>query len=197
MNHLAHLFLSGDQPEIIVGNFITDMLSPKEQKKVQGLYQIGIQLHLYIDQTIDHHPVYKKSIDLIKGRQGRYAPVVADIYYDYLLSHHWNEYSDHTYHTFKEKMYDVLKNHLPPDISEKIPERIGTMVERDFLSSYQSNDHIQSTFGFLAKRAKFSHRFDLAHQDYHEMFNDLKLHFHEIFPQMIHLTEKFRNSRIG
>ena len=192
MNHLAHLFLSGNQPEIIVGNFITDMLSPKEQNAMHGLYVQGIKLHYFIDNTIDHHPIFKQSIALIKNKQGRYAPVVADIFYDFLLSHHWSDYSEIPYDQFKIIIYQKLLV-FPLSIPKRIQTRLQSMVDRDFLASYKAGAPIALTFEFLIKRAKFANQFHTAHLDYIEWFEQLKGQFDIVFPEMIEKTKKFLN----
>ncbi len=49
MNHLAHLYLSGKDTNLLIGNFITDFLRGKELKMFKEKYSDGIALHRYID----------------------------------------------------------------------------------------------------------------------------------------------------
>lgn len=192
MNHLSHLFLSGDDPQIIIGNFITDFLSPSEQRAVSYELSQGIRLHLFIDHTIDHDPVFLQSIQLIRTSQGRYAPVVADIFYDYLLVQHWIEFSNIDFFTFKSKCYSILleSGHMPiPDIAK---QRVFRMVENDFLSSYLTIDFIPQTFSFIKKRAKFQNYFDQALEDFKLMHDQLDKQFLLVFPMMMEKTNTFR-----
>src|SRR5690625_6026139 len=54
MNFLAHFILSHNHPEISFGNFMTDMLKPKEQRAWPEFLQTGIELHHFIDDFTDH-----------------------------------------------------------------------------------------------------------------------------------------------
>lgn len=192
MNHLSHLFLSGDDPQILIGNFITDFLLPMEQRVVSDRLKHGIQLHLFIDHTIDHNPVFLQSIRLLKTRQERYAPVVADIYYDYLLVQHWHEFSLTDFFTFKSYCYSILMESANLEIPISAKHRIKRMVENDFLSSYISVDLIPHTFSFIKKRAKFQNHFDRALDDFLAMREELEKQFLVVFPEMIEKTTQFR-----
>jgi acyl carrier protein phosphodiesterase len=201
MNHLSHLFLSGDDPDILVGNFITDFLKPSEQRSMPVPLMKGIRLHLFIDHTIDSNPIFKQTIQLIKTKQDRYAPVVADIYYDFLLVHHWNEFSKKDFTSFKQDIYSILVDRMKDPITVLIQERVKRMVHRDFLSSYTSFDYIPATFGFLKRRAKFENKFDHALEDFQDLFPQLNEQFSEVLPMMIKSVKEFgiilQNSRLS
>ncbi|MEP7320291.1 MAG: ACP phosphodiesterase [Saprospiraceae bacterium] len=199
MNHLCHLFLSGDDPGVMLGNFATDMLKPSEQRLVPTSIQSGIKLHLFIDHTIDTDPVFKESIQLIRATQGKYAPVVADIFYDFLMVHHWSEFSILDYFAFKQFVYDTLKNNLDNSLPIPVKERMLRMINNDFLSSYISFDYIPHAFGFLKKRARFENHFDNALQDFNHLFPELNVQFLKVLPMMISRVKEFginlQNSR--
>lgn len=192
MNHLAHLLLSGDNPAWITGNFITDFLNPAEQRSMPPDIRQGIQVHLFIDKTIDHHPVYKKSIDLIRKTQNKYAPVVADIYYDYLLYSQWDNYTLVPANEFKLKVYDILKKSIPALTPAGVQRRIGSMVDRDFLQAYSSVDFMEGTFRMLIKRVHFSNRLSQAAEDFEHYFPILTEHFDQVFPEMVEACLTFR-----
>lgn len=191
MNHLAHLFLSGSIPEILIGNFITDFLLPKEQRALPAPLQEGLRLHLYIDQCIDNHPIFKDSIALIRTTQGKYAPVVADIYYDYLFVEEWERYCTIPYSLFKSNIYTVLSTYENFDFPQHVKHRVARMLQNDFLRSYQNNSHIPNTFMYLKKRAKFENKFETAHEDYFMFHDELQLHFNLVFPNMLTAIEQF------
>jgi len=192
MNHLAHLFLSGDNPAWVTGNFIADFLSPAEQRAMPPDIRQGIQIHLFIDRTIDHHPVYKKSIELIRLTQHKYAPVVADIYFDYLLFSLWSHFATVSANDFRLKVYDILKQSIPEVIPEGIRNRIRSMIDRDFLQAYSSIDFMEGTFQMLSKRVHFNHRLQEATTDYKQHLPVLAEHFMDVFPQMVEACLVFR-----
>jgi acyl carrier protein phosphodiesterase len=192
MNHLAHLLLSGDNPAWITGNFITDFLKPAEQRSMPPDIRQGIQVHLFIDKTIDQHPVYKKSIDLIRQTQQKYAPVVADIYFDYLLYNQWERYSLVPANEFKKKVYDILLRTLPSLTPAGVRVRIESMVGRDFLSAYSTVDFMEGTFRMLVKRVHFNNRLSEAADDFKHYLPVLSEHFDQVFPEMVEACLKFR-----
>ncbi len=192
MNHLAHLLLSGDNPAWITGNFITDFLNPAEQRSMPPDIRQGIQVHLFIDKTIDHHPVYKKSIELIRQTQLKYAPVVADIYFDYLLYSQWDKYALVPADEFKLKVYDILKKSLPVNTPQVVRGRIGSMIDRDFLQAYSSVDFMEGTFRMLIKRVHFNNRLSEAALDFKNYLPILAEHFDQVFPEMVEACLGFR-----
>ena len=59
MNFLAHIYLSGNDNEITIGNFIADGIRGKDYKKYPKDIQTGILLHRQIDTFTDAHPTSK------------------------------------------------------------------------------------------------------------------------------------------
>ncbi len=191
MNHLAHLLLSGPNQNILLGNFITDFLTPAEQRALPSALKEGLLLHLYIDNMVDSNIIFKESIALIRTTQGKYAPVVADIFYDYLLVESWEKYNNISFFAFKSNVYNVLSDYLVWNLPEKINKRIDRMVTGDFLSAYETKDNMPGTFSFLKKRAKFKNEFDHAMTDYITFYDPLQLQFDQVFPMMIEAVEAY------
>ena len=61
MNYLAHSYLSFNQPEILVGNMISDFVKGKKKFTYPSDIQNGIVLHRAIDEFTDAHPATKKQ----------------------------------------------------------------------------------------------------------------------------------------
>ena len=61
MNFLAHAYLSFGQPEILVGNMISDFVKGKKKFDYPGGIQAGMQLHRAIDTFTDAHPATKEA----------------------------------------------------------------------------------------------------------------------------------------
>ena len=66
-----------------------------------------------------------------------------------------------------------------------IHSRIDRMLDHDFLSAYESKDHILHTFSFLKKRVKFENQFDHALRDFNTSHDNILIHFNQVFPTMI------------
>src|SRR5690349_12341831 len=93
MNFLAHIFLSGDDPEIMVGNFIGDFVKGRnlDDRFSSGIVK-GIELHRAIDEYTDSHPVVAQSKNRLRPKYRHYAPVIVDVFYDHFLAKNWKNY---------------------------------------------------------------------------------------------------------
>ncbi|MBK7945962.1 MAG: hypothetical protein IPJ85_11965 [Flavobacteriales bacterium] len=59
MNFLGHLFLSGDDPLVITGNFMADAVKGRDLSRFDPRLQEGIRLHRRIDSFTDRsRPVH-------------------------------------------------------------------------------------------------------------------------------------------
>jgi acyl carrier protein phosphodiesterase len=98
MNYLAHLLLSGDDPNILVGNFIADFVKKKEEALFSEEIQKGFRIHRKIDEFTDNHPSVALGKALIRAKHSKYAPVILDIHYDHLLYKNWDRICESTQH---------------------------------------------------------------------------------------------------
>ena len=79
MNFLAHIYLSGDSREILIGNFIGDYVKGKKIAGYPEEVKRGIMLHRNIDSFTDTHTITRSSKKIIAGKYGLYAGIVVDI----------------------------------------------------------------------------------------------------------------------
>src|SRR5690606_12351008 len=112
MNFLAHLYLSGNDESIMVGNFIADVV---KGKKALGLFEEpvkrGIELHRVIDFFTDNHPVVTQSKDRLRLKYRHYAGVIVDMVYDHCLARNWNSYTTEPLPVFAARAYGILQQH--------------------------------------------------------------------------------------
>lgn len=190
MNHLSHLFLTKDHPKYAFGNFIGDMVSPKEVRSLPATMQQGIEIHYFIDRTVDDHVLYKECINLLKPSQGKYAPVVMDVFADFLLVSSWQAFYQEDYLLFKNSTYRLLAEELNLIPEQPIARRVQNMIDRDFLESYASKENIPFVFEFLKKRAKFENGFEIAQQVYHSYYENLIEKFVPVFSDLMYEVNK-------
>ena len=188
MNYLAHLFLSCESEERMIGNFITDQISMKESLQFEGGVQEGILLHRAIDTFTDQHPAVKEFIKYIRPQQGKYAPVVVDIYFDYLLYLAWDKYSHRPFDYFCELMYEIIPKYTSI-MPAKIRPRVKKMVSSKWLTVYTSQPGLQSTFNRLEKRLTFSNNINDATPFLFENLNTCSQFFDEFFPDLVDFVE--------
>ena len=61
MNFLAHIYLSGNNDLVTIGNFIADGIKGKDYRSYPQDIQTGILLHRHIDTYTDAHKIVRKS----------------------------------------------------------------------------------------------------------------------------------------
>lgn len=159
MNFLAHTLLSSEDEALLIGNFLADFINNKEVAVLPEDMKKGIALHRLIDSYTDSHPVVKKGVHRLQKKHGKYAGVVIDIFYDYILANNWSKYGPGTLQSFADKTYDVLKNNIEP-MPERLHKRVPQMIEDNWLVQYGKLEGIAYTFEWVQKRASKPAYFD-------------------------------------
>lgn len=183
MNFLAHIYLSGDNEQRVVGNFIGDFVKGKQWQEYPKEIQEGILLHRFIDNFTDTHPVVLQSIARIKPIVGRFAGIVADVFYDYCLAQNFGKLSEVALPTFAQNSYDILTKHhdiLPTRVQELLPY----MRQEDWLTHYGSLYGITKALQGLTRRLKYvqdlTKTITLLENNYQDFENDFQLFFPDI-----------------
>lgn len=184
MNYLAHCHLSGNNDSILMGNFLADMLKPKEVDQLSDAWKKGVILHRHIDYFTDNHPSVRAATALIRDTQGKYAPVVTDVFYDYFLSKNWHLFFDQSVEKFILDIYDRLNHNMDEIPSRAIP-KVMSMIENDIISNYTSINGIKKTMAYLTKRAKFASGFSMAVSELVDHMDALEKTFIAFYPDLL------------
>jgi hypothetical protein len=108
MNYLAHAYLSFHQPQILVGNMISDFVKGKKQFDYPPTVQQGIRLHRNIDTFTDQHPATKKAKEFLKPAVGPYSGAFVDVVYDHFLARDKTHFSETGLQDFAKEVYTQL-----------------------------------------------------------------------------------------
>jgi len=186
MNWLAHVFLSEQNIDFQVGNFISDPLKGKAWENSSEDIKKGMEVHKIIDSYTDSHPIFKQSKKRLKDK-GLLKAVIVDFTYDYLLAKNWNKFCNIELNDFMNNFYKNVEKRKV-DYPQRPKEIVSNMVSRDLLN-YQDLNHLKQAFIRLDRRT--SER--LAKRDsatsYYEIVQDkmpqLEEDFLEFFPDLI------------
>ena len=85
MNYLGHLVLSGQDDEVLLGNFMADAVKGSSYKMYSTGVQKGILLHRKIDDFTDKHQSYLEGKRRFYDVYPKMGGVILDIVYDHLL----------------------------------------------------------------------------------------------------------------
>ena len=191
MNILAHLFLSGKDPEIIFGNFIGDYVKGKKIELYPEKISEGIRLHREIDHFTDGHKNVKKTNKFYRDKYGKHAGIVTDIVFDYFLHHNWNRFSDQGIDEFIKEKHNTLNsfiNRFPRKVAEFYP----FFIMNNWLKMYSSLSGIERVLKGMAKRTSLPKEHDYAIAKVEAHFKEIDALFLEFFADIIeHIQNKF------
>ena len=184
MNFLAHLFLSFENEDHVIGNFIADFIKNKEVKNYSPEIQKGISLHRQIDSFTDNHPSVRKATQRLQPMHHKYAPVVIDILYDYILANNWEKYSDQSLESFSKGIYAILDKRID-EMPEKLKKNLPGMINGNWLQSYKTKEGLLFTLQRMDKRASFPSNFIEAFGHLQQDYNLFEGEFNVFFPELI------------
>ncbi len=184
MNHLAHFFLSENDENVAIGNFIADFITNKELPNFSLGIRQGIFLHREIDSFTDTHPLVKQSTKRLHPFHHKYSPVIVDIYYDFLLAKNWERFSPTiSVRDFTHRMYDLLKIRKE-ELPATLKKRIGYMISDDWLMKYTTYDGLEEAFKRIEKAAAFPGNFGNAAEHLALFLTDFDVEFCAFFPDL-------------
>ncbi|MDP3556581.1 MAG: ACP phosphodiesterase [Bacteroidota bacterium] len=151
MNYLAHAFLSNNDDNLLIGNFIADHLRGNNFKNYPTEIINGIYLHRKIDSFTDNHLSFKASKRLFYGNYERYSGILIDIYFDYFLAKKFTKYSNTSLKEFCEIVYTTYSNnqHYLPQSSSRFLEYV---IKNNIYSAYSSLEGIEKVLFHLSHR---------------------------------------------
>jgi acyl carrier protein phosphodiesterase len=184
MNYLAHAYLSFNQPQLLVGNMISDFVKGKTKFTYPKEIQNGIALHRAIDEFTDVHPATKKAKEFFRPDYRLYSGAFIDVVYDHFLAIDTNEFIDEaTLKTFSLQVYDTLDDNfsfLPDRFQKFLPH----MKEHNWLFNYQYIIGIENSFGGLARRAAYINESATAFAVFKKNYTELKDCYNIFFPSV-------------
>lgn len=193
MNYLAHIYLSGNDEGVIIGNFIADGIKGKKYEKYPPDIQKGILLHRSIDSFTDMHPIVKQSTARLHKHYSHYSGVIVDILYDHFLAKNWNEYSKLPLEVFVDRFYKLLEENgeiLPVRIQRMMPH----MVENNWLYSYRTVEGIATILAQMNVRTKGISKMNLAVYELKEYYTEFEDEFTAFFSELrTHCAQKLQS----
>lgn len=191
MNFLAHIYLSGENDLVKIGNFMADGIRGNDYLKFPDEVIKGILLHRQIDTFTDLHPIYRKSKHRLHEKYGHYSGVIMDILYDHFLAKNWNEYSYEKLEDYVESFYKSLENNKAI-LSEKTKSIVPYMIDQNWLASYASLAGIEKILFQMDYRTKHRANMQEAIVELQEFY----FQFEEEFTLFFEELRKFSNQKL-
>lgn len=184
MNYLAHIYLSGENNLVTIGNFIADGIKGKSYTKYPKDIQTGILLHRNIDTFTDAHDIVRQSTKRLHKKYGHYSGIIVDILYDHFLAKNWSNYCDTPLVEYIESFYDLLEENyelLPLRIQKLMPY----MFTDNWLLSYASVDGISRVLEGMNRRTKNRSGMNEAVNELELYYSEFETEFTAFFDELI------------
>lgn len=154
MNFLAHVFLSGDDFHLAVGNLIADQVKKNEVHNFPLKIQKGIHLHRAIDYFTDTHPIFKACVTELFPKYRHYSRVIVDMYFDHFLAVHWDRFHPSPLTEFSTHFYtELIESEI--EFSAKINRFISALTTYNWFEQYKTVEGLGMILAQMDKRTRF------------------------------------------
>lgn len=183
MNYLAHAYLSFNEPEIVLGNMISDFIKGSKKFDYSSGIQHGINLHRLIDNFTDTHEVVKEAKQCFKASAGLYSGAFVDVAFDHFLANDKNEFTLQQLQQFAANTYKILYS-----FEEALPEKFLTMLpymqQQNWLFNYSTMQGAKNSFGGLVRRAKYLNSSEEMYAAFMQYYDFLQSCYTKFFPEV-------------
>ena len=184
MNYLAHAYLSFNNPEILVGNMISDYIKGKKQFDYPSAVQKGIKLHRGIDNFTDTHAATQELKSFFRPQYRLYSGAFADVVYDHFLANDVQQFNTETdLKQFATATYNLLEPFsviFPSQFQKMFPY----MKEYDWLYNYKYTWGIEKSFGGVVHRAAYLTESEKAFEIFNQHYAAMQVCYNNFFPDL-------------
>jgi len=181
MNYLAHAYLSGEDEQLLVGNFIGDFVKGDPQKlDLPPQITEGIRLHRKIDAFCETHPYLSSAKAYLPEQQKRYVSIILDILNDHFLAKNWFRYNQGLLTDFTKNIYQIIDKYQA--ILPAAFQYTYQFIKRDdWLTGYCDIDLTIYALERMSYRLKKPLLLQATLSETLQYYNDLEADFHSFF----------------
>lgn len=188
MNYLAHLFLSGDNEEVMIGNLMEDYvvgrLDHPRNLDIAPTIKVGIQLHRLIDTFTDTHNSISNCKSTLYHKHHKFSSLIIDVFFDHFLAIYWEEYSTENFVDFRKRVYRNFETYYSV-LPEKMKPLIDSMISHDWLKNYSEFWGIERALYNISRRTTRVNQLTTAVDDLKENYAVFDESFKVFFPLLI------------
>ncbi len=183
MNFLAHIYLSGDDEDVTIGNFIADGIKGNRYLNYPQGISNGIILHRAIDTFTDAHPIVHQSTAKLHKNYGHYSGVIVDILYDHFLAKNWEKYHPLPLADYVQEFYALLRKNFT-NLPARIQRMMPYMIADNWLLSYATVEGIAKILSQMNVRTKGIAKMDKAVRELNEHYPEFESEFTSFFEEL-------------
>jgi len=188
MNFLAHVFLSGNNTPLAIGNLIADRIKGNQVKELPSEIQKGVYLHREIDEFTDKHPIFKECVRELFPKYRHYSRVLVDMYFDHFLAANWQRYNPVPLADFSEDFYDKLEVEST-QFSDSIQKFIRALIQYNWFDEYRTLEGLRKILSQMERRTKFPSNLAAATEDLRQKYPYFEGRFFEFMIELISFTK--------
>jgi acyl carrier protein phosphodiesterase len=196
LNYLAHIYLSGSDELLKIGNFMGDAVHGNKYLTLDPTIQKGILLHRAIDTFTDAHPIFRQSKHRLHEKYGHYSGIITDIFYDYFLSKNWEKFSEKPLEEFIVQFYDSLKTHYQL-LNEKTQQIVPYLISQNWLATYASKKGIELTLKRMDYRMKRQSNMQQSITELSLFEQEFETEFLTFFKELCSFTENWKSENLS
>lgn len=189
MNYLAHAYLSFGDPQIMVGNMISDFVKGSARLGYTASVQKGIMLHRMIDNYTDVHVATKRAKEIFRPDYRLYSGAIVDVLYDHFLANDPTIFNAGALQEFSAQVYQVLEEH-----ADQLPARFSLMLpymkQENWLLNYKEKWGIERSLRGLVRRAAYLSSHEAAYRLFDEEYVFLQSCYRDFFADVKEFAKK-------
>jgi acyl carrier protein phosphodiesterase len=194
VNYLAHLYLSGNDDGLVIGNYIGDEVKGTKWKDLDPYIARGVLMHRQIDFYTDSHEINHEVAKQIRPYFGKWAGVAIDLYWDHFLARSWKNHHDLELEDYSMKMYAFLKENKP-SLLNRSRHMLQYMSQHDWLTNYATHQGIGKAFNGLSRRIGSKNTLHRGAEILSSEYDFLDRHFELFFPDIKQVSGEWKNLR--
>lgn len=152
MNVLFHMYLSGDDPELLAGNFMGDFVKGPLGDDYPPRIRQGLILHRKIDSFAQGEANFQSSRLRLPPHFGLYRGVLVDLFYDHFLARSWHVRTDRELADYLSRTRKIIET-FGPIMPERLQGLIPFMFD-ELLLSYRTVSGITAALRRMSLRVK-------------------------------------------
>lgn len=189
MNFLAHFYLSQYDEELLVGNFLGDVVKGKKFEGLPEKVVLGIHMHREIDAFTDSHPIVLAGKSRLFEKYRHYSAVLIDMIYDYVLASEWTKHHNQSLEEFASWVYLVLDKYKYL-YSERSNYLLDVMRENNWLVEYAEIEGMRNILYQMSQRTSFVSHLERGYQDILAYEKEFRLEFNSFFNEIKAVTQR-------
>jgi acyl carrier protein phosphodiesterase len=189
MNILFHLYLSGDDPELLVGNFMGDFVKGPLDDTYPHRVRQGLLLHRKIDAFAQRNANFQCSRLRLPPHYGLYRGVLVDLFYDHFLAKEWSSWSGVAfadYIAWAQKIVETHRTILPPRLQE-----LALPIFNEILPSYQKIAGTELALRRMSKRVRRANPLAAGGEELTRHYEELQSDFAKFTPEVRQFVADF------